>query len=116
MYQITNNGVIRISDGASIPNAPGNKDWREYEQWVAEGGTPRPAPPPELRVPVWGGTQWTEGEDSAESVARAARNSARARLRLDIENPSLRGGMPELGNKVQDLVKILDHMKALEDE
>lgn len=35
-------GVIRNSDGASIPNAPGNRDWREYIEWIENGGIPDP--------------------------------------------------------------------------
>lgn len=36
------NGVTRESDGASIPNAPGNRDWREYVTWRDSGGVPDP--------------------------------------------------------------------------
>lgn len=36
------NGVTRYSDGASIPNAQGNKDWRAYEVYVTEGGLTDP--------------------------------------------------------------------------
>lgn len=35
-------GIIRTSDSMFIPNAPGNKDWDEYELWLAEGNTPDP--------------------------------------------------------------------------
>ena len=36
------NGVTREEDGASIPNAPGNRDWREYVVWRDAGGVPDP--------------------------------------------------------------------------
>jgi hypothetical protein len=38
--------VLRISDGAVIPFAPGNTDYSVYVDWLALGNTPDPAPPP----------------------------------------------------------------------
>ena len=34
--------VQRLSDTAFIPFAPGNRDYQEYLEWVAEGNTPLP--------------------------------------------------------------------------
>lgn len=44
-YKIIVGGVLRISDGASIPNDPANRDWREYRDWLARGNTPLPVDP-----------------------------------------------------------------------
>jgi hypothetical protein len=43
MYKIANGGVIRKADGALIPSSEGNRDWREYQEWLAAGNTPDPA-------------------------------------------------------------------------
>ena len=37
------NCICRISDGATIPFDPGNTDYQDYLEWVAEGNTPDPA-------------------------------------------------------------------------
>jgi len=47
MYQLTTStSIIRLSDGAFIPNDPGNRDYRDYLEYLEAGNTPEPAPPP----------------------------------------------------------------------
>jgi hypothetical protein len=46
-YQLTSgDNIIRLSDNAFIPQAPGNRDYREYLDWLEAGNTPEPAPAP----------------------------------------------------------------------
>ena len=57
-YQLTatDSSVIRTADGACIPNDPANRDYAEYQKWLADGGVPDPyvepppPPPPEPSI------------------------------------------------------------------
>jgi hypothetical protein len=53
-YQLTatDQMVIRTIDQANIPNDPANRDWVEYQKWLADGGVPDPYVPPPEPVPV----------------------------------------------------------------
>jgi len=52
MYQLTTSeSILRLSDQAFIPADPGNRDYREYLDWLDAGNTPEPAPPPPPPAP-----------------------------------------------------------------
>jgi len=48
MYRLVENSgvVVRLEDGAAIPDDPRNPDRRIYAAWIAAGGVPEPAGPP----------------------------------------------------------------------
>jgi hypothetical protein len=44
MYKLSNNSCVRrLSDGACIPFDPDNRDFQEYQEWIALGNQPLPA-------------------------------------------------------------------------
>lgn len=45
MYKLIKTGVLRLKDQAIIPDSLENRDWREYQEWLAAGNTPQPADP-----------------------------------------------------------------------
>jgi hypothetical protein len=48
MYQLTTGStILRLTDNAFIPPDGGNRDYREYLDWLEAGNTPEPAPEPE---------------------------------------------------------------------
>lgn len=72
-YKLAENGVIRNSDGAFIPNAPGNRDWQAYQDWLNAGNTPDP--------------QYTLAEAQAKAIANIKAN---ANSRIDAFYPIYR--------------------------
>lgn len=66
-YQLTatDQSVIRTEDQAFIPNDPANRDWAEYQDWLAGGGVPDPYVPP------------PEPEPQPDALAEAQRANAR---------------------------------------
>lgn len=42
IYKLFQYGVLRLSDGALIPQDEANRDYQEYLAWAAAGGVPAP--------------------------------------------------------------------------
>ncbi len=97
MYKLTksNTSITRLSDGASIPLAAGNRDYVEYLEWVAAGNTPQPAQ--------------TAAEIAAEAVAV---QNAKAKAALEaIDAASIRSIREYIASK-PDAPQILKDYEA----
>jgi len=73
-YELTENGVKDLETGAFIPNAEGNRHWKEYQAWLAEGNTPRPIKPSiyhswDEELEVW--VEDTVAKQAAEDAERS---------------------------------------------
>lgn len=70
MYKLTkSSSIIRLADGASIPNATGNIDYDKYQVWLAEGNLPAPSDPD----PVQSAALKIEAIERQSMLPRAAR-------------------------------------------
>ena len=65
-YVLAEHGVIRASDGASIPADDRNRDWRAYQEWLSEGNVADPIPAPVI--------------DPAVAERKASEKSARDKI------------------------------------
>ena len=53
MYQLTtHDSILRLADNAFIPQDGGNRDYREYLDWLDAGNMPEPAPMVEPPAPL----------------------------------------------------------------
>ena len=78
---IANSTSVLRSDGATIPNDPGNTDWRGYQAWLAAGNAPNAAPPGPNPVPscqlwqlqsVLTPAQWTAAQNAVAAMNNPA--------------------------------------------
>jgi len=52
MYKLQSTSILRLSDGASIPQDPANVDYSAYLAWVDAGNTPKPADIPDPKEAI----------------------------------------------------------------
>lgn len=69
-YELTEDGVLNLETGASIPAIHGNRHWEEFQIWVADGNIPAPVKPSEHHVWVHDG--WVLDVDAAQSAIDVA--------------------------------------------
>ena len=73
MYQLTTGtSIIRLSDGATIPDDLANRDYQEYLEWVSQGNEPLPYVPP---TPVDHITDLQEAKEFSNTLIRTTAHS-----------------------------------------
>lgn len=69
-YKLTKHtAILRLSDGASIPQAEGNSDYAQYLAWLAAGNTPLPIDPPTAEELAAEAKRIADAEAKAEAKA-----------------------------------------------
>jgi hypothetical protein len=104
-YQLTaTESVIRTADGAYIPADPANRDWQEYQTWLAAGGVPDPyVPPPEPQP------DQNHGETANLRIAAGVNHAVDA---YNQHTPSPRGGQGEPSTD-ERLLRLEESFKAM---
>jgi hypothetical protein len=70
MYKIQFTSILRLSDGACIPQDPANVDYVAYLAWVAEGNTPEPADVPDPKIAIQAQIDTLEAQQLLPRITR----------------------------------------------
>ena len=62
------NLVQRLSDKAFIPNDERNRDWQEYQKWLAQGNIPQAAD--KVQTPTEFEAEWQKKWQNAKTVEK----------------------------------------------
>lgn len=81
--KLNQTGVIRLPDGANIPENIDNRDWQEFLEWQAAGNIPDPAETPEE-------TALRESQEAEHSGQEVLRNN----LKMDAIFDQLKTATP----------------------
>ena len=96
-YKLTSNGVFDNQTGASIPNAPGNRHWQEYQEWLGAGSPPNVPDPAD--VPDWD----SEGRAKRDSLLSQSDWTQLADAPLDVGSPTIRDQFVTYRQALRDL-------------
>lgn len=88
MYKLSSHGVIRLSDGAYVPDDLQNADWQEYKSWLSAGHIALPEKTTD-EVSAEVTASYEQSLDNfLDGVAKSYRYSDRTRLALRAGYPN----------------------------
>lgn len=124
-YQLTEGGVLDLETGASIPNAEGNRHWREFQAWLAEdpeNNVPRPVRPSSFHSWDDQALEWVEDTVASQAAQNEAdidqlerANRATLRLLMTLIDQLLTDNVIQAGNFTPAEINLYQSIKAKRD-
>lgn len=123
-YKLTESGVLDTETGTSIPNAPGNRHWQEYQEWLSEGNTPDP----QYTLDEWKTGKKAEVRANSNSrifndvstkvlirIALLQQKQIEGTLLTQDEQDDLADGLADLEARIQDEIDALAEEARIDD-
>lgn len=76
MYQLSEDGILKLDDNLWIPEHADNADWQTYQQWLKEGNEPFPMDPPPINNAIY----IANGQARQQRIQREQQQQAAAEL------------------------------------
>jgi hypothetical protein len=70
MYKLQSTSILRLYDGACIPQDPANVDYAAYLAWIAAGNTPEPADVPDPKIAIQAQIDTLEAQQLLPRITR----------------------------------------------
>ena len=76
MYQVSEDGILKLDDNLWIPEHADNADWQQYQHWLSEGNEPLPINKPTIDNAIY----ISNGQARQQRIQREQQQPAVAEL------------------------------------